>query len=122
MSQEGMDRLAREVFAGESPRAFSTNPDDPENGRIFIWTKSGWFERVEGPWGNVAFSPVAEDETQLREWLSHDNPDLDLTELDRKTEHGRMVCDEFMENLEYNLYPESPESSSEPPFDEQDAT
>jgi hypothetical protein len=33
------------------------------------------------------------------------------------SEYGRMIYDEFME--EEPLYPESPENSSEPPFDEQ---
>jgi hypothetical protein len=122
MSYEGMGRMAKEAFAGAKPRVFSTNPDIPENGRIFIWTKTGWFERIEGAWGNVAFTPVADDETQLREWLSRDNPDADLIELDLKSEFGRTVYEEFRENLESVLYSESPETSSQPPFDEQDVT
>lgn len=118
MSQEGMDRMANEVFKGSRPRIFGTEPDNPEHGHVFVWTKMGWFERVEGPWGDVAFSPIADDETQLREWLARENPDIDLVELTNK--FGKMVYDEFME--EEPLYPEAPENSSQPPFEEQDVT
>ena len=47
---DGMDRMARDQFRGASLGAFGTDPDNPENGRIFIWTQVGWFERIEGPW------------------------------------------------------------------------
>lgn len=122
MGLDGMDRMARDQFRGASPRAFGTDPDNPENGRIFIWTQVGWFERIEGPWGNVTFTPVADDETQLRELISRDSPDFDLFELDENDELGRTVCEEFLENAEQPLFPEAPETSSEEPFSEQDVT
>jgi hypothetical protein len=122
MGIDGMDRMARDQFRGASPRVFGTNPDDPESGRIFIWTPMGWFERLEGPWGNVTFTPVADDEDQLREWLSRDHQDLDLVELDENEDIGKTVCEEFLENIEQPLYPEAPENSSEGPFEEQDVT
>jgi hypothetical protein len=118
MGLEGMDRMAREEFRGARPRVFGTDPDNPEHGRIFIWTKMGWFERVEGPWGDVTFSPVADSEEQLKEWISRDNPGADLVEMDNQ--FGRTVYQEFIE--EEPLYPESPETSSQEPFDEQDVT
>ena len=117
---EGMERMGRDEFRGARPRVFGTNPDDPENGRTFIWTQVGWFEREEGPWGDVAFTPVADSETDLREWLSRDNPDVDLVEL--TDEYGRTVFQEFQENAEQPLYPEAPENSSEEPFEEEDVT
>ncbi len=122
MALDGMDRMAREEFKGAAPRIFGTDAENPENGRIFVWTKMGWFEREEGPWGDVAFTPVADSEDQLREWLARDNPDADLIELDRQSEYGRTVYEEFNEQAETALYPESPENSSEPPFEEQDVT
>jgi hypothetical protein len=64
MGLEGMDRMAREEFEGARPRVFGTDPDNPEHGRVFIWTKMGWFERAEGPWGDVTFTPVADSEDQ----------------------------------------------------------
>ena len=122
MAENGMDRMAREEFKGAEPRVFSTDPDNPEDGRIFVWTKVGWFEREEGQWGDVAFTPVADSEEQLRDWVSRDIPDTDLTELDNASELGRMVCQEFNEQAESPLYPEAPETSSEEPFEEQDVT
>jgi hypothetical protein len=117
---EGMDRMGKDQFTGARPRVFTTDADHPMSGRIFIWSKVGWFERVEGPWGNVVFDPVAESEEELRNWISRDNPDIDLVEL--TDEYGKMVYQEFMENTEETLYPEAPETSSEEPFEEQDVT
>jgi len=118
MALEGMDRMARDQFRGARPRVFGTDPDNPEHGRVFIWTTMGWFERVEGPWGDVTFTPVADSEDQLKEWISKNNPDVDLIEMDN--EFGKTVYQEFME--EEPLYPEAPETSSQEPFDEQDTT
>jgi hypothetical protein len=112
---DGMERMAKEQMKGAKPRVFGTDGDNPEDGRIFVWTKMGWLERIEGSWGNVEFSPVADSEDDLKAWLGKDDPSVDLVELD--DEVGRMVYDEFME--QETLYPESPENSSEPPFDEQ---
>ncbi len=116
MSLEGMERMAREQFKGARPRVFGTDPDHPARGRIFVWTPVGWFERIEGPWGDVTFDPVAESENELKAWLARDNPDFDLVEL--TDEFGRMVFEEFLENTEMALYPEAPETSSEPPFED----
>jgi hypothetical protein len=120
MGIDGMERMARDEFRGAKPRVFGTNPDNPENGRTFVWTQMGWFERVEGPWGDVAFTPIADSESDLRDLIAKDNPDADLMELDN--EFGKNVYDEFMENAEQPLYPEAPETSSEEPFEEQDTT
>jgi len=120
MGIDGMERMAREQFRGARPRVFGTDPDNPEHGRVFVWTQMGWFERVEGPWGNVVFDPVADSEAQLRELISRDDPEADLVEMDN--EFGRMVYQEFQEQAEQPLYPEAPETSSQEPFDEQDAT
>ena len=99
-----------------------TDPDYPEEGRIFVWTKMGWFEREEGPWGDVAFAPVADSEEDLKDWLTRDDPNIDLVELDRESEFGRMVSEEFSEQSQDALYPEAPETSSQEPFDEQNVT
>jgi hypothetical protein len=122
MALDGMDRMAREEYKGASPRIFVTNPEDPENGRTFIWTQMGWLEREEGSWGDVAFTPVADSEDQLRDWIARSDPDIDLVELDNQNEYQRTVLQEFKEQAEEVLYPESPENSSEEPFEEQDGT
>ena len=71
----------REEFRGARIQIMGTNPDDPENGRIFVWTKMAWYERLEGQWGDVAFTPVAESEEELRELVTRDDPEADLSEL-----------------------------------------
>ena len=59
--------LEQEEFREAPIQILGTNPDRPEKGRIFVWTKMGWFERLEGSSGNVAFTPVADSEEELRE-------------------------------------------------------
>ena len=99
----------REEFRGAPIQILGTNPDDPENGRIFVWTKMGWFERLEGQWGDVAFTPVAESEIELRELVARENPDADLNELGG--EFGKTVSEEFI--AQSPSYPDSPEDSDE---------
>ena len=99
----------REEFRGAPIQILGTNPSDPEEGRIFVWTKMGWFERLEGPWGDVAFTSAAESEEELRELISRDNPQADLTEL--RGEFRKKVSGEFIEQSP--SYPDSPEDSSE---------
>jgi hypothetical protein len=99
----------REEFRGARIQILGTNPDDPEAGRIFVWTKMGWFERLEGQWGDIAFTPVAESEEELRELISRDNPEADLNELGG--EFRKKVSEEFIEQSP--SYPDSPEDLSE---------
>ena len=68
----------REESRGAQIQILGTNPDNPEKGRIFVWTKMGWFERLEGPSGDIAFTPIADSEEELRETISRDNPNTDL--------------------------------------------
>ena len=97
----------REDFRGARIQVLGTNIDDPAEGRIFVWTKMGWFERIEGPWGDVAFTPVAESEEELRELVSKDNPKADLSEL--SGEFKKMVSAEFRDQSP--VHPDSLEDS-----------
>jgi hypothetical protein len=106
----------REEFRGAQIQILGTNPASPENGRIFVWTKMGWFERLEGPSGNIAFTPVADSEEELREFISRDNPGADLSELGGV--YGEEVSVEFIQQS--RSYSDSPEDSSEEPSDEDD--
>jgi len=106
----------REEFRGARIQISGTNPDRPEKGRIFVWTKMGWFERLEGPSGNVAFTPVADSEEELRELISRDNPRADLRDLSGKCR--KKVSEEFIEQSRSNPY--SPQDSSEESSDEDD--
>jgi len=76
--------LAREgnYFSGNTPRVLGTNAERPEKGRIFVWTKLGWFEREMGPDGNAAFTWIARSEHELHDILIQANPSYDLFEQD----------------------------------------
>ncbi len=105
----------REEFRGARIQILGTNLDTPEQGRIFVWTKMGWFERLEGPSGNVAFSHIADSEEELQELISQDNTLVDLNKLGGR--YRKMVSEEFREQS--RSYSDSPEDSSEEP-DEDD--
>jgi hypothetical protein len=82
---------------GITPRVFSTNPDAPDEGRIFVWAWTEWFERLEGATGAVAFTPVAQSEDELLSWLSQQQQEPELTELD--DDYGEMISEEFLEQM-----------------------
>ena len=101
--------IEEDLFADADPRIFVTDPDNPEEGCTFVWALTGWYERIEGDTGAVEFSPVAEDEDALREWLSEMS--LEITEIDVDNEFARSVREEFLEQTP--LYPEAPELSDQ---------
>jgi hypothetical protein len=113
---EGREHMDRNEFRGARLRIFGTNPDSPEEGRIFVWTKSGWFERIEGQSGDVAFTQIAKSEDDLRELISRDDPSVDLVLLGH--EYRKMVSEEFTEQSE--SYRDSPEYSEEEPTEDDD--
>jgi hypothetical protein len=113
---EGSENSAREEFRGARVRVVGTDPDNPDEGRVFVWTKMGWFERVEGQSGGVSFIPVAQSENELREFISRRDPSVDLVPLGGS--YGKMVSEEFMEQSP--AYSDSPEYSSEDPNQEDD--
>ena len=105
----------REEFRGTRIQILGTNPEHPENGRIFVWTKMGWFERLEGPSGNIAFTSVAQSEEELRDLVSRDNTRADLRDIGGK--YRKIVSREFIEQSRSS--PDSPEDTNEEP-DEDD--
>lgn len=100
-------RLLGADLGDVDPRIFSTDPDDPEEGRTFVWTPFDWLERIEADNGAVEFSPLLMDEADLDEWLREQ--DLEKTELDN--EFARIVREEFLN--ESPFYPEAPELSNQ---------
>ena len=106
----------REETRGAKIQILGTNPDNPESGRIFVWTKMGWFERLEGPSGGIAFTPIADSEEELRELISRDNPNSDLDDLRGK--YRKRVVEEFKEQSP--SYSDSTEDSSEESEDDED--
>jgi hypothetical protein len=95
------------------PRVFSTSPDDPDEGRTFVWARTKWFEREESESGAVEFSPLEMSEAEIHDWLR--GQDLEMTELDDAFAND--VRDEF--RSESSLYPEpaeleTPDLAAEP--------
>ena len=84
-----------EYFQKLESSVLGTNPNIPEDGRIFVWTKIGWFERIKGPSGTVAFLQIPQSEDNPHDLVSHDNPSADLFELNK--EYRDMVIQEFNE-------------------------
>jgi len=113
---EGSENSTREEFRGARVRVVGTDPDNPDEGRVFVWTKMGWFERVEGQSGGVSFIPVAQSENELREFISRRDPSFDLVPLGGS--YRKIVSEEFMEQSP--AYSDSPEYSSEDPNQEDD--
>jgi hypothetical protein len=112
------ENFEREESLGAKIQILGTNPEDPVNGRIFVWTKMGWFERLEGQFGDVAFTPIAESEKELREILSRDNPNADLDDI--RGEFRKKVSEEFIEQSP--SYSDSSEDSSEEANDDEEQT
>ena len=111
-----VDRSAGDKFRGARLRVFGTNRENPEEGRVFVWTKTGWFERMEGTSGNVAFTPIAESEEELKDLIAEDNPEFDLIELGG--DFRRTVSQEFSE--EASSLEDSTADLMEKPTDEED--
>jgi hypothetical protein len=97
----------REETSGTKIQIMGTNPDNPVDGRIFVWTKMGWLERLEGQSGDVAFTPIAESEKELREVISRDNPDAELCDITGA--FRKQVIEEFIDLSP--SYSDSPEDS-----------
>jgi hypothetical protein len=101
------DLLEARLWEDSDPRVFVTSSDDQENGRIFVWARTQWFERLSGDSGAVEFSPLSMDVPDLREWLREQ--DLEMTETD--DELTALVREEFLN--QNPLYPEAPELSNQ---------
>ncbi len=111
---EDREEMVHGEFRGARLRIYGTNREEPEDGRVFVWTKTGWFERIEGLAGNVAFTPIADSEDELRELIAEEDPKFDLIELGgdfRKT-----VSEEFSEQSTSDQ--DSPEQFGDEPSDE----
>ena len=113
---EDREDMNEEELRGAPLQIFGTDPDNPEEGRIFVWTKMGWFEREKGSSGDIAFVRVAQSENELRQFISRDNPSYDLVTLGRK--YTKMVSREFTEQSPSPF--DSPGHSDEESADEDD--
>ena len=105
-----------EETRGTKIQIMGTKPDNPEGGRIFVWTKMAWFERLEGESGDVAFTPIAESEKELQELVTRDDPEAELDDI--VGEVRKQVVEEFIEQLP--SYMDSAEDSVEEADDDED--
>jgi hypothetical protein len=114
--REQMDQDADALSDANDARLqiFGTDPDNPDNGRIFVLTNMGWFERIEVQSGAVAFTFIAQSESDLHEFISRDDTSANLVQLGDN--HKKMVSEEFMEQSPQ--YRDSPEYSDEEPLEE----
>jgi hypothetical protein len=104
------DMLEARLFEESDPRVFSTDSNEPEEGRTFVWALTMWFERIEDEEsGAVEFSPLSGmDEPAVHEWLREQGLEMDEVDGD---EFARTVREEFMQ--QNPLYPEAPELSNQ---------
>jgi len=115
---EDLNEKKRGQSRGGRVRVVGTNSDSPDEGKVFVWTKMGWFERIEGESGNAAYTPVARSEKELREYISRGNPSVDLFPLGSK--YGKMVAEQFNEQTPYrSASPEYQSEESSKEYDEQ---
>jgi hypothetical protein len=103
----------RDASSGSVIRVFGTNREQPGEGRIFVLTKMGWFERLEGSSGAVAFTPIAQSEHEMRELVSRDGPSASVMSL--SGHYANMVSEEFRQQAP--SYRDSPEYSHEDPLE-----
>jgi hypothetical protein len=97
---EGREQTDRDEFRGARMRIYGTNSENPDEGRIFVWTKTGWFERIEGSSGNVAFTPISDSEEDLRELITRGDPSADLVELGG--DYRKTVAEEFRDQTTFD--------------------
>jgi hypothetical protein len=111
---EGREETERGENRREITQVLGTNRDHPEEGRIFVWTKRGWFERVQDTSGGVVFESVADSEGEMKEYISRENPSSELVELEAR--YRKRVAEEFSERSQ--TYQEAPEDWREEASDE----
>ena len=91
---ERRDSENYDEYSGARIQILGTHPNNPDEGRIFVWTKMGWYERLEGQSGNVAFTHIAESQEQLEDLISRENPGAELRDIGG--EYRRLVTQEFI--------------------------
>ncbi|MDD5702358.1 MAG: hypothetical protein PHU23_09960 [Dehalococcoidales bacterium] len=111
---EGRESTERDEKQRAVIQVLGTNRDNPDKGRIFVWTKRGWFERVKDNSEGVAFEPVADSEDELKEYVSRNNSSAQLFELREK--FRKRVAEEFSERSQ--SYQEAPQDWREKATDE----
>jgi hypothetical protein len=111
-----MGNSEREELNEDRIDVYGTNPNAPEEGRIFVGTDMGWFERLEGQSGDIAFTRVGDSEEEVRGLIVRDDAKAELNELGGK--YSKKVTEEYEEQTLSDSG--SVKDPSEEPGDEED--
>jgi hypothetical protein len=94
----GNDQTNKKVPQLTPIKIYGTSPDEPEDGRIFIRTKAGWFERlIEDQSKDLIFTQVGQSENEFLRFVAKDAPSINLVQL--SGEYRQKVYDELMKYL-----------------------
>jgi hypothetical protein len=88
---------SKRVFNGTRVKIFGTNPNDPENGRIYLKTKLGWFERSKNESGDLMLAPVSQVEAKLLDFVGNGGASTELIPLN--AEYRKKFYIELLEQL-----------------------
>ena len=96
-----------DLFENADPRVYATQPDEPAEGRVFVWAEARWYERVESATENgaIEFSPIADTDEEIRDTLREQG--LEMDEIDN--DFAGAVRDAFLNQTP--LYPEGGDAS-----------
>ena len=89
-------------------RVYVTNPAAPSEGRVFIWHRTRWYERVAGEDGPAAFTPLADSDEELPDAVPEAR---EGSFVEIEDDFAARVHEEFREHTP--LYPEAPELSDQ---------
>ena len=95
---EGSNQTNKKVPQVTPIKVYGTSPDEPEEGRIFLRTKAGWFERmIKDQSKDLIFTQVGQSEDELLRFFAKDNPSINLVQL--SGDYRQKVYDELMQYL-----------------------
>ena len=92
---ENDEHTTEDEFRGARLGMFGTHSNNSAKVRIFVCTKTGWFERLKSESGEVAFNHIAQSEDELRDFVLKDDPWVDLVSLGH--EQRMIFSQEFRE-------------------------
>jgi len=95
---EEKERLPnKRIFYGTQVKVFGTDPKNPEDGRIYLRTKLGWFERAKAESGDVILTLMPPAGQKMLESVGNGNSSSELFPLG--PEYQKKICDELLGQL-----------------------
>jgi hypothetical protein len=87
----------KRVFNGTRVKIFGTNPNNPENGKIYLKTKIGWFERSKSESGDLMLAPISQIEAKLLDFAARGGATTELVPI--SPEYRKKFYIELLEQL-----------------------